>query len=250
MSGSATEPDAPARPRRSDAEVHHQHRDVTGGWLRPAVFGAMDGLVTNISLIAGVAGSGVATHTVLLTGFAGLLAGAFSMAVGEWTSVSSQNDLVAREVDLERLELANNARAEEAELAGMFRARGLSAGLSRQVAAELSQDPLTALRLHVREELGVDFEALASPWTAAGSSFVLFAIGALIPLLPYIAGATSLWWTLGVGGLALLVLGGLTARLTGHSIVKGAARQLLLGAVTVAVVYGVGRLIGAGTAAA
>lgn len=249
MTGSAIQPAAePVAPRRG--EIHHQHRDVSGGWLRPAVFGAMDGLVTNISLIAGVAGSGVSRHTILLTGFAGLLAGAFSMAVGEWTSVGSQNELIRREVESERHELAHNPRAEEAELAGMFRAKGLSTGLAREVASELSRDPDAALRLHVREELGVDVDALASPWTAAGSSFVLFAVGALIPLLPYLAGAASLWWTLGIGGLALLLLGALTARLTGHNVVRGAARQLLLGAVTVAVVYGVGRLIGAGTAAA
>lgn len=249
MSGSTTEPSAPTLAGRAAAEIHHRHRDVSGGWLRPAVFGAMDGLVTNISLIAGVAGSGVATHTVLLTGFAGLLAGAFSMAVGEWTSVSSQNDLITREVDIERLELANNPRAEEAELAGMFRARGLSADLAREVASELSRDPDAALRLHVREELGVDIDALASPWTAAGSSFLSFALGAILPLLPYIAGASSLWATLAVGGAALLTLGGLTARLTQHSVVQGAVRQLLLGAVTVAVVYGVGKLIGAGATA-
>lgn len=249
MTGATTEPPAErVSPRRG--EIHHQHRDVTGGWLRPAVFGAMDGLVTNISLIAGVAGSGVSTHTVLLTGFAGLLAGAFSMSVGEWTSVGSQNQLIRHEVEIERHELAHNPNAEQAELAGMFRAQGLSAELARDVAAELSRDPDRALRLHVREELGVDVDALASPWTAAGSSFVLFAVGALIPLLPYIAGATTLWWTLGLGGLALLVLGGMTAWLTRHSIVRGALRQLALGAITVGVVYGVGKLIGAGASAA
>jgi VIT1/CCC1 family predicted Fe2+/Mn2+ transporter len=230
-------------------EHHSHHRDVTGGWLRPAVFGAMDGLVTNIALIAGVAGSHAPTHTIILTGLAGLLAGAFSMAVGEWTSVSSQNALIGREIDIERREIARRPDAEEAELAGMFRARGLSAGLAREVATELSRDPDAALRLHVREELGVDIDAIARPLTAAVSSFLTFGVGALLPLLPYLAGAHSLVATLVVGGIALLALGGMVARFTGRSVVVGAARQLALGAVTVAVVYTVGDLIGAGISA-
>ncbi len=214
--------------------------------MRPAVFGAMDGLVTNVALIAGVAGSHAAAHTVVLTGMAGLLAGAFSMAVGEWTSVGSQNALIAREIESERREIADRPAAEEAELAGMFRARGLSADLAREVAAELSRDPDAALQLHVREELGVDMDSVAPPLTAAGSSFVAFAVGALIPLLPYLLGATGFGWTAVIAAVALLGLGAFVARLTAHSLVFGAVRQLLLGVVTVAVVYGVGDLIGAG----
>jgi len=204
----------------------------------------MDGLATNIALIAGIAGGHASSHTIILTGFAGLFAGAFSMAVGEWTSVGSQNALVAREVAVERHEIEHRPDAEEAELAGMFRAQGLSAELARAVAAELSRDPDAALRLHVREELGVDLDSIASPVTAAVSSFATFAVGALLPLLPYLFGAHSLVATLIVGAVALLALGGMVARFTGRNPVVGALRQLALGAVTVAVVYGIGALIG------
>src|SRR5271156_1795328 len=138
------------------AEAHgHQHRDVSGGWLRPAVFGAMDGLVTNVSLIAGVGGGGGAAHTLVLTGLAGLAAGAFSMAAGEYVSVSSQNELIYAEVAKERHELEHNAVAEQAELAGMLRARGVSAATARQAAAEISAHPDKALAVHTMEELGV-----------------------------------------------------------------------------------------------
>jgi VIT1/CCC1 family predicted Fe2+/Mn2+ transporter len=233
-------------PGASGVEHHHRHRDVTGGWLRPGVFGAMDGTVTNVALIAGVAGGHATSHTVILTGIAGLLAGAFSMAVGEWTSVGSQNALIAREIENERQEIANRPAAEEAELAGMFRARGLSVELAREVASELSRDPDAALQLHVREELGVDMDAVAPPQTAAISSFIAFAVGALLPLLPYLAGARSFWWTAVIAGAALAALGAAVARFTARSPLAGAVRQLLLGAVTVAVVYAVGDLIGTG----
>src|SRR4051812_44738894 len=140
-----------------DAEQHsHSHRDVSGGWLRPAVFGAMDGLVTNVSLIAGVGGGGGSAHTIVLTGLAGLSAGACSMAAGEYVSVSSQNELVQAEVDKERLELENNPVFEQAELATMLRARGVSAATARQAAAEISAYPDKALAVHALEELGVD----------------------------------------------------------------------------------------------
>src|SRR5690242_17335321 len=134
------------------AEVHHTHRDVAGGWLRPAVFGAMDGLVSNVALITGVAAAGARAHVVALTGLAGLLAGSLSMAVGEWTSVRSQRHLVAAEIAKERDELAHRPEAEEAELAGLYRSRGVSRELAKRVAHELSRDPEVAWRVHVREE--------------------------------------------------------------------------------------------------
>ena len=163
---------------------HPQHRDVSGGWLRPAVFGAMDGLVTNVSLIAGVGGGGGSQHAILLTGLAGLAAGAFSMAAGEFVSVSSQNELVQSEVDKERHELASNAAAEQIELVGMLRERGISAATARQAAAEISAHPDKALAVHALEELGVNPSELPSPFVAAGASLVSFAVGAIIPLLP------------------------------------------------------------------
>src|SRR5580693_6624454 len=129
----------------------HQHRDVSGGWLRPAVFGAMDGLVTNVSLIAGVGGGGLAQKTIVLTGLAGLSAGAFSMAAGEYVSVSSQNELVASEVEKERVELETNPEVEQAELAAMYMMRGVDEHLANEVARQLSRHPEEVLGIHVRE---------------------------------------------------------------------------------------------------
>ena len=157
----ATEKRARTEPHGHDGG--HHHRDVSGGWLRPAVFGAMDGLVTNVSLIAGVGGGGASAHTIVLTGLAGLAAGACSMAAGEFVSVSSQNELIYAEVNKERLELENNAAFEQAELATMLRARGVSAATARQAAAEISAQPgKGAGRAHAgRARRGLQRPALA-----------------------------------------------------------------------------------------
>src|SRR6202030_2372249 len=192
---------APENRSRADAQGHeggHHHRDVSGGWLRPAVFGAMDGLVTNVSLIAGVSGGRLGSHTIVVTGLAGLAAGACSMAAGEFVSVSSQNELIQSEVDKERLELEHTAAAEQAELATMLRARGVSHATARQAAAEISANPEKALAVHALEELGVDHTELPSPIVAAGASLASFAAGAVIPLLPYLAGFHLLWAALGL----------------------------------------------------
>jgi VIT1/CCC1 family predicted Fe2+/Mn2+ transporter len=227
-------------------EIHHTHRDVAGGWLRPAVFGAMDGLVSNVALITGVAAAGARTHVVALTGLAGLLAGALSMAVGEWTSVRSQRHLVAAEIEKERHELDRRPAAEEAELAGLYRSRGLSGSLASRVAKELSRDPEIAWRIHVREELGIDPDDLPSPYVAAGSSLGSFATGALVPALPYFLGFRHLWLSLVLAGLALLLLGASTARFTGRPAWRGALEQLALGAGAAAITYGVGSAFGVG----
>src|SRR4051812_43303140 len=191
-----------------DAEQHsHSHRDVNGGWLRPAVFGAMDGLVSNVALIAGIAAAaGSHNHVVVVTGLAGLLAGSFSMAVGEWTSVHSQAELVRSEIDKERRELVRRPMAEQAELAALFAHRGLTRDLAAKVAHELSQDPELVWRIHVREELGIDPDNLASPYVAAFSSFTSFAVGAFVPLLPYALGVEVLWPSLVLAGIALAAL--------------------------------------------
>jgi vacuolar iron transporter family protein len=230
----------------SEPEIHHTHRDVNGGWLRPAVFGAMDGVVSNGALVAGVAGANTSVHNVILSGFAGLLAGSFSMAVGEWTSVQSQTQLVQAEIAKERAELERAPHAEEAELAAMFRHRGLSRDLSVKVARELSKDPDEVWRTHVREELGVDPDEQPSPYIAGFSSFVTFALGAFVPLLPYLLGATSLLWTLILGAVVLLAMGAAVARFTRRSLWYGAFRHLVLGGIAVAVVFGVGHAIGTG----
>jgi VIT1/CCC1 family predicted Fe2+/Mn2+ transporter len=222
----------------------HGHADVSGGWLRAAVFGAMDGLVTNISLIAGVGGGGVQPDIIVLTGVAGLVAGAISMGIGEYTSVQTSNEQIGAEVDKERRELARHPQAERVELAEMLRDRGLSAALADQVAHEVSLDPELALRVHTQEELGVVIDELPKPWTAAVSSFVCFSIGALIPLLPYLLGSTALWPALAVGGLGLFAAGAVVSRFTTRSWWSNGARQLLLGALAAGATYMVGRLIG------
>ena len=217
---------------------------MSGGWLRPSVFGAMDGLVTNVSLISGVGGASVSPHFVILTGLAGLAAGACSMAAGEFVSVSSQNELVGSEVRKERVELETNPAAEQRELAATFRARGVEAALAQQVAEQISRNPDHALTVHVREELGVDPHELPSPLLAAAASLVTFSVGALIPLLPYLAGADSLALALGCAALAAIIGGGAVARLTGRPFILGAARQLLLGALAAGITYGIGHLVG------
>src|SRR6266700_5705125 len=222
----------------------HHHRDVSGGWLRPAVFGAMDGLVTNVSLIAGVGGGGVTAHTIVLTGLAGLAAGACSMAAGEYVSVSSQNELIFAEVDKERLELENNAAFEQAELATMLRARGVSAATARQAAAEISANPEKALAVHALEELGVDPGELPSPAVAAGASLASCAFGAIIPLFPYRFGLHLLAVSLGLAAVAAVVGGGMVARMTDRPFWRGAVRQLVLGACAVAITYLIGMGVG------
>jgi vacuolar iron transporter family protein len=220
------------------------HADVSGGWLRAATFGAMDGLVTNIALIAGVGGGGLAASTILLTGAAGLVAGAVSMGLGEFTSVRAQNEQVAAEVAKERRELERFPEAEANELAENWIARGLPAGLAREVAEILSRNPDEALRVHAQEELGVDPYEQPSPWTAALSSFVCFSIGGAVPLLPYIFGAESLWLALGVGGLGLFAVGAAISRFTMRAWWFSGLRLLVLGSAAAAVTYGVGALIG------
>jgi VIT1/CCC1 family predicted Fe2+/Mn2+ transporter len=226
-------------------EAHHA--DVSGGWLRPAVFGAMDGLVTNIALIAGVGGGGVAPRSIVLTGVAGLVAGAISMSLGEYTSVRSSNEQVAAEVAKERRELERHPEAEAQELADAWTSRGLPRDLAEQVAEVFKNNPEEALRVHVREELGIDPDEQPSPWTAAFSSFVCFSIGALVPLVPYLLGFTSLLLALAVGGLGLFVAGALVARYTNRVWWISGLRQLLLGAAATAVTYLVGRVIGVGS---
>ncbi|SCF38748.1 Predicted Fe2+/Mn2+ transporter, VIT1/CCC1 family [Micromonospora purpureochromogenes] len=223
-------------------EAHHA--DVSGGWLRPAVFGAMDGLVTNIALIAGVGGGGVSPRSIVLTGTAGLVAGAISMGLGEYTSVRSANEQVAAEVAKERRELERHPEAEARELADAWVARGLPRDLATQVAEAVRRNPEEALRVHVREELGVDPDEQPSPWSAATSSFLCFSVGALVPLLTYLLGYTSLWLALGVGAVGLFVAGAIVARFTNRPWWTSGLRQLLLGTAAAAATYLVGALIG------
>lgn len=227
-------------PDMPNPEVHHQHRDVSGGWLRPTVFGMMDGLVSNFALIAGVAGASSSTSEIALAGWAGLVGGAFSMAAGEFISVQSQNESTEAELVVERHELAHNAEAELAELTEMYVDRGVDRELAAKVARQLSRDPDQALVIHAQEELGVDPTQLPSPMTAALSSFGSFCVGAMLPLLPYALGATSLVMSAVLSVLALFGAGVAASRFTSRSWWYSGVRQLLFGVVAAAVTYGVG----------
>lgn len=222
----------------------HDHRDVAGGWLRPAVFGAMDGLVSNLGLITGVAGSSASSQTVVISGLAGLAAGAFSMAAGEYTSVASQRELVQAELEVERRELRTNPGVEVRELAEVYEGRGVDPGLALEVARQLHRDPDQALEIHAREELGVDPGELPSPTVAAVSSFLSFSAGAVLPVLPYLFGATVLWPAVVLALLGLFGCGAVVARVTARSWWFSGLRQLALGAAAAAVTYGLGALFG------
>jgi vacuolar iron transporter family protein len=234
---------------RAHLDHHVRHRDVTGGWLRPAVFGVSDGLVSNLALVAGVAGADADRRVVLLAGLAGLFAGAFSMASGEYVSVRSQQELAAAEIAVERAELARVPEAEEAELAAIYRSRGVSADLARRVAAELSRDPEVAWRVHAREELGIDPDDLPSPWTAGLASFVSFAIGALVPLLAYLLdlGSPTFGVSAAASATALFGVGVFVSRFTGRPWFYAGARQLVLGLAAAAITFGVGSVVGVGS---
>jgi vacuolar iron transporter family protein len=233
----------------TDAEAHeHSHADVSGGWLRAAVFGAMDGLVTNTALVAGVAGGGAAPRAIVLAGVASLVAGAISMALGEYTSVRTQNEQLDLEVEKERRELERNPAGELAELVEMLRVRGVDDGLAHEVAVQLSRDRETALRLHVVAELGLSPADKPSPTTAAVSSFLTFATGALIPLLPYLVGVPLLWVALLFGGLGLLAAGALSARFTPRPWWYAGLRQLFFGGAAAGITYLIGSAIGVAVA--
>ena len=230
---------------RPDAEAHdHSHADVSGGWLRAAVFGAMDGLVTNTALVAGVGGGGAAPRAIVLAGVASLVAGAISMALGEYTSVKTQNEQLDLEVEKERAELQRNPEGELAELVEMLRVRGVEKSLAREVAVQLSADPETALRLHIVAELGLSPEEKPSPRVAAVTSFLTFGFGALLPLLPYLFGVSVLWPALVCGGVGLFVAGALTSRFTPRPWWYAGLRQLLFGAAAAGITYAVGAAIG------
>jgi vacuolar iron transporter family protein len=215
--------------------------------LRPAVFGAMDGLVSNFALIAGVVGGtkGDSSHEVVLAGLAGLAAGAFSMAAGEYTSVASQAEYTEREIEVERLEIIAKPRAEQAELAQMYVDRGIDRHLAEQIAEQIHADPELAVEVHAREELGVDPEHLPSPVVAAVSSFVSFAIGAALPVLPYLLGADALWPALVISLVALFGCGAIVSRVTVRAWWFGGIRQMALGALAAGITYFIGDLVGA-----
>jgi len=224
--------------------VDHEHPDVTGGWLRPAVFGAMDGLVSNFALIMGVVGGSSDNDAVVLAGLAGLAAGAFSMAAGEYTSVASQSEFALAQVDIERDEILNNEHAEEAELAVMFVEKGVDEKVAREVASQIHRDPENAVKVHAREEFGVDVDDLASPMLAAVSSFFAFALGATIPVIPFVIGIESPWTAIVLSLVALFACGAIVTRITARPWWYGGIRQLVLGGAAAGLTYLVGDAVG------
>jgi vacuolar iron transporter family protein len=234
---------APVSPTGMPHVADHRHSDVSGGWLRAATFGAMDGLVSNTALIAGVAASASA-HTVILSGVAGLLAGAFSMALGEYTSVTTANEQIESEVRVERRSFRKHPQAERAELIAMLVDMGMTKDTATKATDEIHRDENRALNFHLIQELGVDPREKPSARVAAGSSFLLFAIGAIIPLIPYLLGFESLWAGLACGGVGLLIAGAVAARFTRKPAWWAALRQLAFGTVAIAATYVVGTLVG------
>jgi VIT1/CCC1 family predicted Fe2+/Mn2+ transporter len=235
---------APAAHAAHPAKPHH--RDVQGGAARAAVFGISDGLLTNVSFILGIVGATTQPGVVRLAGLAGLVAGAFSMAAGEYVSMSAQSELLQRELDVERRELERHPEAETRELAAVFERRGIEPADAMRLAEAVMADPEVALDVHAREELGVRPGQTGSPWQASASSFVTFALGALIPLLPWFftRGSLAVGLSIGLGVVAVMAVGWTVAVFTGRSRARTAARQLLFAAVAAAVAYAVGHAVG------
>jgi VIT1/CCC1 family predicted Fe2+/Mn2+ transporter len=228
-------------------EVGKRHRGVSGGGnLRAAVFGVNDGLVSNASLILGVAGASANNSIILLSGVAGLLAGAFSMAAGEYVSVRSQREMFEHQIGLERDELAQYPEEEAEELALIYAARGLSREDAQKLAKAIIADPAQALDTLAREELGLNPEDLGSPWGVAISSFLSFAAGALVPLLPFFAlsGERALLVSIGFTALALFGVGAVISLFTGRSALRDGLRMLAIGAAAGALTYAIGKLLG------
>jgi VIT1/CCC1 family predicted Fe2+/Mn2+ transporter len=227
--------------------VGEQRGSGRSGALRAAIFGVNDGLVSNLSLIFGVAGAGADNDVVILAGVAGLLAGAFSMAAGEYISVKVQREVFERLIHLEAHEIGSDPGAELAELADLYLRKGLPRDLADRVAAELMKDPAVALDTHAREELGLDpDEGLGSPLAAAGSSFAMFALGALVPLLPFLVttGTHAIAASAVLSGISLFGVGAAMSILTGRSLVLSGLRMLGVGAAAAATTYLVGRALG------
>jgi len=223
------------------------HRRLGGNALRAAVLGANDGLSSNLSLVMGVAGANIDTHAILLTGIAGLLAGACSMAMGEWISVTSSRELAEREMRTERDELEANPEEERHELQLIYEAKGLGSDEASELADKLLSDPATAADVLAREELGIDPSVLGgSAWVAAGTSMLLFALGALIPVLPFVflTGTAAIVASIAAGGAGLCFIGAAIAVFTGRSAIFSASRQLLLGLLAASVTFAIGRLVG------
>ena len=233
------------------ARLEGRHRGHGGNALRAAVLGANDGLVSNLSLVMGVAGADLAPHAILVTGIAGLLAGSCSMALGEWLSVNTARESAQRQIDTEADELEQVPQEEEEELALIYQAKGLPEELAKTLAKQLIANKKTALDTLVREELGIDPDELGgSAWAAASTSFMLFAIGAIFPVAPYfrLGGMWAVAASLAASSAALFLIGAGTSLFTGRSVWFSGMRQLVVGLAAAGITFGVGRLIGVAVA--
>jgi vacuolar iron transporter family protein len=241
-------------PDRDIAERERWHRSGRSGTLRAVIFGVSDGLVSNLALVMGVAGASGPTatsgHFILLAGIAGLLAGAFSMAAGEYISMQSQRELFERQIELERAEMAAMPEEEEAEMASLYRAKGFNADEAKAIAHRLFEDPERALDQLIREELGLDPDELGSPFGAAFGSFVAFALGAFVPVVPYLigSGVGAFVAAIGLSLVALFAVGGGVSLLTGRGVLFSGARQVAIGAAAAIVTFVVGTAIGVSVA--
>jgi VIT1/CCC1 family predicted Fe2+/Mn2+ transporter len=229
------------------AQIEGRHRTAGGNALRAAVLGASDGLLSNFNLVMGVAGAALSGTTILLTGLAGLLAGAISMALGEWISVQSSRELYLEQIEREREEIAADPEEELEELVLIYRARGLAEAEARALAARLMGNPDTALEALVRDELGIDPDELGgSAWEAAITSFLLFAAGAILPVIPYffLSGTTALIVSAGLSTVGLFCIGAAITLFTGRPVLYSGVRQVLFGLVAAGLTFSIGKLIG------
>jgi len=228
-------------------EEHH-HRNISGGGARAAVFGISDGLVSNVSLILGMAGAHASAGSVRVAGVAGLIGGAFSMATGEYVSMRAQSELMERELDVERQAILTDPEDERRELAALYRSRGIEPDMADELSVKMMRNPDLALETHAREELGFTPGETGRPFQAAASSFVMFAIGAFIPLAPWLitGGTTATLWSVALGAVASLIVGAALSIFTGRSWMWSASRQLLLAGAAAGVTYTIGHLIGSG----
>lgn len=222
------------------------HRQVADGGFRAGLFGLNDGLVTNASLLLGFSGANPGHNVVRLAGLAGLVAGAFSMGTGEYLSMSAQKEVFEYEIEVERKALADNPLEETRELQAIFERQGVEPDLAKRLSEDVMRDPELALRVHAREELGVDSSTTGSPWLAGISSMALFSVGAFIPLIPWLltSAGNPLGAALGLSGVATLAVGGVVGWFTRKGILRGAIRQFLFTAAAAAVTFGIGRLVG------
>ncbi|MEX2157781.1 MAG: VIT1/CCC1 family protein [Dehalococcoidia bacterium] len=240
----------PATGNPADIVRHERwHRSSGGGTLRASIFGVSDGLVSNLALVMGFTGAGSEGKFVVLAGIAGLLAGAGSMAAGEYVSMRAQRELFERQISLEETELLLSPDEERAELALIYRAKGIPADEAEVLAGRILEDKDVALDTLAREELGLDPSALGSPWSAAIGSFLAFAVGAIVPVIAYFSGNSWLHFGIsaGMSAVALFAVGVGVSLFTGKNSLYSGGRQLAIGAATAALTYGVGTAIGAGT---